>query len=151
MGSAATGELKAPVAITAHELYIFRWVRCRKTPALWCLQPPPNPHGSVSWFVVLCETKFRQSNSLHKPGMCNSIFRYQNSIPVLKMAKGNISQKFCPRTLIHACSALMKRGANFACRKSCTRNLPAAAHGMAWHGMACARARYEISDSYDMI
>ena len=80
--------------------------------------------------------------------------RFQITMPI-GHAKMTVGQRKSPQwrlslpiitesLLNHISCALMKRGANLACRISCTRNLPAAAHGMAWHGMACARARYEI-------
>ena len=43
VGLSLSAELKAAVAINGHEEQLFRWVGCRKTPALLCLRADPNP------------------------------------------------------------------------------------------------------------
>ena len=43
IGLALSAELKVAVAMIGHEEQLFRWVGCRKTPALLCLRADPNP------------------------------------------------------------------------------------------------------------
>ena len=74
IGLSLSAELKAAVAINGHEEQLFRWVGCRKTPALLCLRADPNPIAQFAQRLFLSVARHDPSLAAVYESHAQSVF-----------------------------------------------------------------------------